>query len=83
MKIKFKHQSYQDDAVNSIVKCFEGQPIGSRRDLLARYKTIEGTGLFREEKMIELIYYDLLNHAEAFLFAFVRLEFHPNALPEL
>lgn len=55
MKLKFKHQSYQDDAVNSIVKCFEGQPMGSRRDLLARYKTVEGTGLFREEKMVELI----------------------------
>ena len=44
MKLKFKHQSYQDDAVNSIVKCFEGQPMGFRRDLLARYKTVEGTG---------------------------------------
>lgn len=55
MKLKFKHQSYQDDAVNAIVKCFEGQPVGSRRDLLVRYKAFEGTGLFREEKMVELI----------------------------
>jgi len=55
MKLKFKHQSYQDDAVNSLVKCFEGQPMGSRRDLLTRYKTVEGEGLFIKEKMIELI----------------------------
>ena len=55
MKLKFKHQSYQDDAVQSIVDVFKGQSKGYRRDLLARYKKVEGTGIFREEKEIEEI----------------------------
>lgn len=55
MKLKFKHQSYQDDAVQSIVDVFKGQSKGYRRDLLARYKKIEGTGIFEEEKEIEEI----------------------------
>ena len=55
MKLKFKHQSYQDDAVQSIVDVFKGQSKGYRRDLLARYKMIEGTGIFKEEKEIEEI----------------------------
>ena len=36
MKIKFKNQSYQDDAVNSIVDVFIGQTNGFRRDLIGR-----------------------------------------------
>lgn len=55
MKLKFKHQSYQDDAVQSIVDVFKGQSKGYRRDLLARYKKVEGTGIFKEEKEIEEI----------------------------
>lgn len=55
MKLKFKHQSYQDDAVQSIVDVFKGQSKGYRRDLLARYKKVDGTGIFREEKEIEEI----------------------------
>lgn len=55
MKLKFKHQSYQDDAVQSIVDVFKGQSKGYRRDLLARYKKFEGTGIFREEKEVEEI----------------------------
>lgn len=55
MKLKFKHQSYQDDAVQSIVDVFKGQSKGYRRDLLARYKKIEGTGIFEEEKEVEEI----------------------------
>ena len=55
MKLKFKHQSYQDDAVSSIVKCFSGQKKGSRRDLLARYKKVVDTGLFAHEENIEII----------------------------
>ena len=34
MKLKFKHQSYQDDAVQAIVDVFKGQSKGYRRDLL-------------------------------------------------
>ena len=55
MKLKFKHQSYQDDAVQSIVDVFKGQSKGYRRDLLAKYKKIEGTGIFEEEKEVEEI----------------------------
>ena len=38
MKLKFKKQQYQEDAALSIVKCFEGQPKGSRQDLIGRRK---------------------------------------------
>ena len=41
MKLKFKHQSYQDDAVQAIVDVFKGQSIGYRRDLLARNDIFE------------------------------------------
>ena len=36
MKLKFKKQQYQEDASLSVVKCFEGQPKGSRQDLIGR-----------------------------------------------
>lgn len=36
MKLKFKKQQYQEDAALAIVKCFEGQPKGSRQDLIGR-----------------------------------------------
>lgn len=36
MKLKFKKQQYQENASLSIVKCFEGQPKGSRQDLIGR-----------------------------------------------
>lgn len=36
MKLKFKKQQYQEDASLSIVRCFEGQPKGDRRDLVGR-----------------------------------------------
>ncbi|MDY3800899.1 MAG: DEAD/DEAH box helicase family protein [Bacilli bacterium] len=55
MKLKFKHQSYQDDAVNSLVNCFVGQKRGSRKDLLARYNHTVDTGLFAHEEEIEVI----------------------------
>jgi len=55
MKLKFKHQSYQDDAVKSLVNCFLGQKKGSRRDLIARYKHIVDTGLLAHEEEVEVI----------------------------
>ena len=55
MKLKFKHQSYQDDAVKSLVYCFLGQKKGSRRDLLARYKHTVDTGLFAHEEEVDVI----------------------------
>jgi len=56
MKLKFKHQQYQDDAVNAIVSCFEGQEKGSRKDLLARFKRIVDKGsLFEKTEEVEII----------------------------
>ena len=62
MKLKFKHQSYQDDAVNSLVNCFLGQQKGARRDLLARYKKTSDKGtLFEKTEDVEIISFG--NHA--------------------
>ena len=55
MKLKFKHQTYQDDAVQALVNCFIGQKKGSRRDLLARYKQTVDTGLFAHDEEVEVI----------------------------
>ena len=44
MKLKFKNQSYQDDAVRSVVNIFEGQAKGNRKSNLYRHKV--GEGLF-------------------------------------
>lgn len=62
MKLKFKHQSYQDNAVISLVNCFLGQKNGSRRDLLARYKKTTDAGtLFEKTEEVEVISFG--NHA--------------------
>ena len=55
MKLKFKHQSYQDDAVKSLVNCFLGKKKGSRKDLIARYKHVVDTGLFAHEEEVEVM----------------------------
>ena len=55
MRLKFKHQSYQDDAVRSLVNCFLGQKRGTRRDLIARYKHTVDTGMFAHEEEVEVI----------------------------
>jgi Restriction endonuclease len=56
MKLKFKEQLYQIDAVNSIVNCFSGQPNGFRRDLISRYrKTIDSGTLLEKVEDIEII----------------------------
>lgn len=56
MKLKFKQQQYQDDAVASVVNCFLGQEKGNRRDLLARYtKTSDKGTLFEKTEDIEVI----------------------------
>ena len=36
MKLKFKNQSYQDDAVRRVVNIFEGQTKGNRKSNLYR-----------------------------------------------
>ena len=56
MKLKFKQQQYQTDAVNAVVNCFLGQKNGSRRELLARYiKTINEGTLFEKKEQVEVI----------------------------
>ena len=39
MKLKFKQQQYQTDAVNSVIKCFEGQTKGLKKEIISREKT--------------------------------------------
>ena len=53
MKLKFKQQQYQEDAVMSVVNCFKGQKKGSRKDLLARFTrtTDKGTLLEKTEEV--------------------------------
>lgn len=56
MKLKFKQQQYQTDAVNAVVNCFIGQEKGSRRDLLARFtRTIDKGTLFEKKENVEVI----------------------------
>lgn len=56
MKLKFKQQQYQDDAVMSVVKCFEGQKKGTRKDLLARYtRTLDKGTLLEKTEEVEVI----------------------------
>lgn len=56
MKLKFKQQQYQDDAVMSIVECFKGQEKGSRKDIIARYtKTLDKGTLIEEIEDIEIV----------------------------
>ena len=56
MKLKFKQQQYQTDAVNAVVNCFIGQEKGSRRDLLARFtRTIDKGTLFEKKENVEII----------------------------
>ena len=56
MKLKFKQQQYQTDAVNAVVNCFLGQKKGNRRDLLDRYtKTIDEGTLFEKKENVEVI----------------------------
>ena len=56
MKLKFKEQQYQIDAVESVVNCFIGQPRGNRKDLIARFRrTVDkGTTIERTED-VEII----------------------------
>lgn len=56
MRLKFKKQQYQEDAAQSVVKCFEGQSKGDRKDIIDRITTIvnEGT-MWEEEKNEDII----------------------------
>jgi type III restriction enzyme len=69
MKLKFKHQQYQKDAVNAVIDCFRGQP----RDSIQKYRYDIGEIARKKKAEIE---------AEAGLKAFkdIKLEdFSDNA----
>ena len=53
MKLKFKQQKYQEDACMSVVKCFEGQAKGDRKNLIDRRHFIRNEGTFWEEEVDE------------------------------
>ncbi len=55
MKLKFKRQQYQENACQAVVKCFEGQPNGDRRDLIDRVHYIRNEGTLFEEEVDEEI----------------------------
>lgn len=53
MKLKFKQQQYQNDATESVIKCFEGQSKGNRRDLFDRRIVTKDQGTFFEQTVEE------------------------------
>lgn len=53
MKLKFKQQKYQEDACMSVVKCFEGQTKGDRKNLIDRRNYIRNEGTLWEEEVNE------------------------------
>ncbi len=63
MKLIFKQQPYQTDATMAVVRCFEGQSKGFRKEDISR------TGLFTEKifsnKKLEIIDADILKNVQA------------------
>ena len=56
MKLKFKQQQYQTDAVNAVVNCFLSQEKDIRKDLLSRRsRTVDEGTLFEREEIDEMI----------------------------
>ena len=53
MKLKFKKQQYQENAAGAVVKCFEGQANGNRRDIIDRKHYIANEGTIWEEEIDE------------------------------
>lgn len=53
MKLKFKKQQYQENAAQAVVKCFEGQSNGNRRDTIDRRHYIVNEGTIWEEEIDE------------------------------
>lgn len=55
MKLKFKQQPYQMDAVMSVVNCFIGQKKGNKKELLARYNWISNKDtIFEKQENIDV-----------------------------
>lgn len=71
MKLQFKHQQYQADATSAVVRCFEGQRKGGRKEVVSR-KTIDhelfGTDIKVEEifsnKKLEITDSDILKNVQ-------------------
>jgi len=55
MKLKFKKQQYQENASQSVVKCFEGQTQQFRRDIIDKIHYIANEGTIWEEEIEEEI----------------------------
>ncbi len=53
MKLRFKKQQYQENAAQAVVKCFEGQPNGNRKDIIDRRHYIANEGTIWEEEINE------------------------------
>ena len=54
MKLKFKQQQYQSDATIAVIKCFEGQTFGTRKEITGR--KIEGEGTLYRKEIVEEIF---------------------------
>ena len=59
MKLIFKQQQYQTDATMAVVKCFQGQSKGYRKEVVGRKivdKGVFGKGAYGKEIEIEEIF---------------------------
>ncbi len=54
MKLQFKQQQYQHDATQAVVKCFEGQTKGYRKEIVGR--TVDPYGLPGMEFSVDEIF---------------------------
>jgi type III restriction enzyme len=54
MKLKFKQQPYQTDATNAVVRCFEGQRKGHRKEVVGREIFVNGR--YEPELIVEEIF---------------------------
>ena len=55
MKLKFKKQQYQENATMAVVKCFEGQSNGYRRDLIGRREKARDLTNWKEAEVEDII----------------------------
>ena len=72
MKLKFKQQQYQTDATMAVIKCFEGQGKGYRKEVVSRSaidQGLWGTEIKVDEifsnKKLELAESDILKNVQA------------------
>ena len=53
MKLQFKKQQYQEDAAQSVIKCFEGQSNGNIRSVIGKRHCVINEGTMWEEEINE------------------------------